>query len=454
MVIALVLLAAVADWVPVRWISGEPQSLELLAETPLNCLVLEEAHWSAELSAAAAERGLVTLGVIRPGSDTAAAVGRALAAKLNGVVLEGDFETEAARSAREAVAKAGGTVIELPPRATVAFREARAITGTSQGVWPGLHAQEDGAVKAAPTGTPWVDTNTGFLRFARAATTATIWIAYEPPKKGIIQPSRYLQAICDAALTGARWIVTLDGDFARRLLARDAAALKTWRQMGAYLRYFEDHREWRQYGPHAGLAVVQDADSGALLAGSILDMVAVKNTPVRPVPRWKLEAESLKGSKMAVSVDRESLTPEQAEVMRGFARAGGTLLSGPPGWRFPAARRDQVTMGKEDVERLDALWKGVNSMVGRSNLGARLFNVSSMLTNLLQGPGGKPVVLHLANFSGYPVENVTVQFPGEYKRAKLLTPEAAARDLELYPTEDGTGVDIPEVPGFATLILD
>jgi hypothetical protein len=180
----------------------------------------------------------------------------------------------------------------------------------------------------------------------------------------------------------------------------------------------------------------------------------VKNTPVRSVPKWKLEAESLKGSKMAVSVDRESLTPEQAEVMRGFARAGGTLLSGPPGWRFPVARRDQVTMGKEDVERLDALWKGVNSMVGRSNLGARLFNVSSMLTNLLQGPEGKPVVLHLANFSGYPVENVTAQFPGEYKRAKLLTPEAAARDLELYPTEDGTGVDIPEVHGFATLILD
>ena len=111
-------------------------------------------------------------------------------------------------------------------------------------------------------------------------------------------------------------------------------------------------------------------------------------------------------------------------------------------------------MGKDDVERLDALWKGVNSMVGRANLGARLFNVSSMLSNLLQGPGGRPVVLQLANFSGYPVENVTAHFNGEYKRARLLSPETQPRDLEVYPVEDGTGVDIPEVPGFATVVQD
>ena len=42
------------------------------------------------------------------------------------------------------------------------------IVGTYQGVWPGIQIQEDGHAKAGPTGSAWVDTNTGFVRAARA----------------------------------------------------------------------------------------------------------------------------------------------------------------------------------------------------------------------------------------------------------------------------------------------
>ena len=64
----------------------------------------------------------------------------------------------------------------------------------------------------------------------------------------------------------------------------------------------------------------------------------------------------------------------------------------------------------EDVKILDEIWKEVNSMTGRSNLGARLFNVSSMLSNLVQSSDKRQTVLQLVNYSGYPVENVTVHF--------------------------------------------
>jgi hypothetical protein len=41
---------------------------------------------------------------------------------------------------------------------------------------------------------------------------ATVWIAVEPPPKAIYSVERYLQAIGDAAINGARWVVALDDD--------------------------------------------------------------------------------------------------------------------------------------------------------------------------------------------------------------------------------------------------
>ena len=79
--------------------------------------------------------------------------------------------------------------------------------------------------------------------------------------------------------------------------------------------------------------MVQDPAKGGLLSGGILDMIAVKHTPVRPVPRQRLTPGSLEGATMAVNVDADSLTPEQKEILRNFTRAGGTLLTGPPGWK-------------------------------------------------------------------------------------------------------------------------
>src|SRR5262245_30368634 len=72
-----------ADWVPVRWPWADERSLELLAGTPINCLLLRTP--SAGFAAAAAARGIVTLAVIVPGEDASTPP------KADGVVYEGDF---------------------------------------------------------------------------------------------------------------------------------------------------------------------------------------------------------------------------------------------------------------------------------------------------------------------------------------------------------------------------
>src|SRR6185436_8162444 len=177
------------------------------------------------------------------------------------------------------------------------------------------------------------------------------------------------------------------------------------------------------------LAIIQDPAKGGLLSGGILDMIAVKHTPVRPIPRERLTPELLNRAVMAVNVDADALTPEQKEVLRAFTRKGGTLLTGPPGWKDPGGG-EGITLDKAELERLNEIWRDVNSMVGRRNLGVRLFNVSAMLSNLIEPADQKSAVLHLVNYSDYPVENVAVHFLGKYARAVLMTPEGAEKALE------------------------
>jgi hypothetical protein len=90
---------APADWVPVRWPWADAKSLELLAGSPVNCLLINEV--SADFVAAANDRKLVTLALIPAGGDALASARRALDAKVSGIVLEGEFPEGAAAKVRE-----------------------------------------------------------------------------------------------------------------------------------------------------------------------------------------------------------------------------------------------------------------------------------------------------------------------------------------------------------------
>lgn len=439
-----------ADWVPARWPWTDPPSLDLLSGSPVNCLLLRQ--YPPALVAAATARGLITLAVLQPGADAPAQARQALAAHVTGLVLDGDFPDSVAAAVREAAGSA--SVVELSARARMPLGSTAAILGTYQGVWPGIAVEQDGSHKAGPTGSTWIDTNTGFIRAVRAWGNPTLWLGNQPPAGTIVTGARYLQAIADAAISGARWILAFDSDFAARLHRRDADALADWHRINSLLHYFESHPEWRAMQEYGKLAVVQDPAKGGLLSGGILDMIAVKHTPVRPIPQERLTAEALNGATMAVNVDPDSLTPQQKETLRNFTRSGNTLLTGPPGWKDEKSNPGRITLDKPELEHLNDIWRDVNSMIGRRNLGVRLFNVSSMLSNVLASPDGKTVILHLVNYSDYPVENVTVQFLGGFNRATLLTPDGAARPLEIYKEEDSRGVDIDKVAVCATIKLE
>ena len=86
---AALLIAMYPDWVPARWPSADPKSLELLANTPINCLWLERPQWSADFAAEAAKRGIATLGVIRREGDPIEAARVLAKTGFTGAVIEG-----------------------------------------------------------------------------------------------------------------------------------------------------------------------------------------------------------------------------------------------------------------------------------------------------------------------------------------------------------------------------
>jgi hypothetical protein len=440
-----------ADWVPARWNSTDPKTLDLVAGTPINCLLLKAVD--PAFAAQSRARGIIALAVISPGGDPAGAARQAMHAGYAGIVLEGDFPQGTVARVKDVIADTSAIIIQLTTRSRMDLAGPDPVIGTVQGVWPGVQVLENGAAKAGPTGSAWIDTNTGFIRSVRAWGHAAVWLGNLPPAHTVITADRYLQALADAALAGGRWVLALDDDFSSRLQKGEAAAVRDWKRILAQLQYSESHPEWRSFQPYAKLAIVQDPSDGALLSGGILDMVGARHTPVRAIPRQKLAPAALKNTEMAVDVDPQALTPEQKAVLTAFTRSGGTLLNAPTGWKAPL-NGDAITLEEAETKRLDDIWHDVQSMIGRRNLGARLFNVSSMLSNLSASADGKQVVVQLVNYSSYPADSITVHLLGEFHHATLYTPEGGERAVEVYKTEEGSGVDIDKVTICATLRLE
>jgi hypothetical protein len=443
-----------ADWVPARWPWSEPKTLELLADSPVNCLLLRS--YTPEFVAAAAKQGVVTLAVISPDESAAAgasrgavdAARRALATRLTGIVLEGDFPDSVAAAVRQAAGDA--PVIELTSRNRLHLGSASPVIGTWQGVWPGVVTLES---RVGPTGSIWINTNTGFIRAVRAWGGAALWVANEPPPKTAVTAAQYQQAVADAALSGARWVLAFDRDFAARLHDRGDQAVNDWKAINRVLRYFEEHREWRHMRPYGKLVLIQDPAKGGLVSGGILDMIAVKRMPLRVVPRQRLTAEALQGASVVVNLDTGPLTAAQQKLLSEFKLAGGSLLTAPPGWTDAAPKPGRFTLDKPDVERLGDIGQEVNAMVSRGSMGVRVFNAATMLSNVLISDDARTIVVHLVNYSDYPVQDLTVMFPGSYKRVSIATPEGPEPAGETFPTPDGLGIGVGKVTVCAAITL-
>lgn len=445
-----------AHLVPMRWSFTDPAALSLLDNTRVNCLLVEWGPKFPAIAAAAAKKNVSVLAIVKPDATASDEARKALDADAQGIVLEGDYPVPVAAKLRDTLAPRKTLIVEITQRGRMNFASPGPILATYQGVWPGIQVQDNGKSKAAPSGAAWIDTNMGFLQAARAMSGGSqIWLGVRPPEKQVILPERYLQAVGDAAAAGSRWIISLDSDLTGAIEKKDPRALKAWKRIADLTGWFEQHPEWRDLPAGGKLAIVQDEQHGALLSGGILDMISTKHTPVRPVSPTRLSAQMLEGASMTVNVEPDALTPAQQEILLRWRKNGGTLLSAPPGWKeaFPTDIT-QISLDEKQLKQIDAMWHEVSNMIGRKNLGVRLFNVSSMLSTFRSSESGRPAVVQLVNYADYPIDSVTVHLLGKFTKAHLYLPDGKEKDLEVYEVEDGTGVDIDVISTCAALRVE
>lgn len=442
----LLALPAVEECMPARWRDPAPELLELLRGTPVNCLLAEEPAWRRELIGRAHEAGLLVLASVRSGDLEAAR--RAVEAGADGIAAEGPRSAEMAAWAHEH----GRLLIEIVPRTELRFDPGQKVIATYEGLWAGVRVEKD-ETKAQPTGGPWIETNTGYLRFARAAAPpgAALWMAYRAPAAP--QPvSRYVQQVADAASCGAKWVLDFDEEFWRRLRAGEEKGRRDWARLVAVLQFLDEHRETLAW-PEAGmLAVVMDERSGGLVSGGIIDMITAKHIPLRIAPPARLAG--LAGEvRTLLTIEPGALTPEQREAARAVARRGATLVNGPAGWKLEPPPPGRITYTDEQVKQLDQIWREVNSIIGRRNYGVRVFGAPGMLSTLKEPKEGAQLALVLVNYTDYPVENITLHFPFRVQRARLQAPRGTSAP-EVYETEEGSGADLARVEDLALLVFE
>ncbi len=449
---------SLSDCVPMRWSPASPSALALIDDSPVRCLVTGEQSWTPAFLAAAHQRGALVLAEL-PAQDAEPAAIRALGAGVDALYAERLANPEIATRLEALARQAGKPFVWLPERVRMPLHpkhgeEGQPVTGTFQGLWAGVKLGHEGEAEAAPSGPPWIDTNSGFLRFARtiANPSQVLWIANRPPEGQHVPASRYLQAIGDAEMAGARWVVHFTPDYWQELTGRQPAAVETWQKVNALLRFYQQRRAYTQWPDYSTLAIVQDAGSGALVSGSVLDMVESKHIPAMVIPPAFLGQAQTQPLKLLLNIDPQSLSAQESEAVGAAARSGAMVINGPPQWKLSLPPASAITFTDDQIAQLDEIWKEINRVIGRENFAVRLFGAPSMLSNLKASPDGATLALHLVNYSDYPVEAITVHTVKRFSRATLLTPRGEETP-DLYEHEDGSGIDIDKVEDAAILLL-
>ena len=450
-----VVLAGVADCIPMRWPSGDPASIQILSGSPVSCLLLERGQWSRSFVEAASRLQIRTLGVVRRSADVQDAVQAARGIGISAVVLEGDFEAGEIDRVSNTL-----PIVLLSSRRRMLAPSPAEVIGTTEAVWPGIRIlSNNGSAAAGPSSAPWIDTNSGFVRFIRSLNARTVWIGNLPPEKQVITPERYLMAITDAASVGAHWIVALDDDFQSRLTARESKTMAAWNRICTYLRFFDKQKELTHLLWSSELLVIEDVKDGGLLTGGLLDMVESRHTPFRVSTSSRLTPQDLNSTKIVVDMEGQRIPEEKRALLTGQANGGPVVISPPPGWQLPAMPGFVLSfdlLAKSDLKELESVWDRISIATGRKNLGVRVFNGAGMLSSIQATPKRERLVVMLVNYTGYPVESVTVYFPDSRKRVQMITPEENPKALKTYALEDqdGSGVEIDKMDRVAILIAE
>jgi hypothetical protein len=471
------------SWVPVRWTGGpleivwrtrtktlpadaaardaiarwyEPDTLRLLEDSPANCLLVT---WSAPVDPAveaeqqqlvtayvkaAHKHELIVLGLVYAAGDPSHMAGEAKRAALDGLVLDGDFAPDFPVALRKA---AGSMLVVQIAQDAASWRWQPAPLIAVSGMIPRGRNLSEMGIRGAPSSEAWIESNLWLVRsFGILSPSRPVWISSRVENASLID---YARAVADAAAAGGHWIISLEDAFRSELRAGDTSALDAWHHLSSYLRFAENHPSWRTLAPYGFVGIVLNPASAT--ADEYLKLVTRRQVPYRLVARSDLNAATLTQFRVIVATELDPPSKTEHKLLQDFADGGGTVITGSSWGGAPTTEPfAEVRTGKGRVivykdPDPESLARDLKELLSDEELGMVPFNVPSVITCASGGGPGQPVLVQLVNYFAEPVAAITLRAAGEFRSARLETPEQGALSLPLRVAEGRTEVTIPKL---------
>ena len=340
------------------------------------------------------------------------------------------------------------------------------------GLWPGISrepttARDIEVVSASRE--PWVDSNAYLIPYLRALyPKAAPVLAYEANEAAGLRPDRvvpfetHILALTEARVMGGNYVLSLEPQFRKALLANDAKALAAWKQLGITAKWLADNKSL--FGIEPPPIITAIVEPGRPTA-EIANLLFRRSGSPRLVA--ELPARLPAGTLALVTTAMKPPKPEVAARILEHATVGGATIvtDDPPAnawWRSA-----QLKVVKTQADRVFySLGKGaivaynrkivdpsehaldVIDIVGHPRRAVRIWNANSTIA--VSSPG----VVHLFNYSGRGRSGDTqVRIQGVYKTASLLRPGSAPLKLEASRRGTTTEVFVPDVAVVGTVVF-
>ena len=238
-----------------------------------------------------------------------------------------------------------------------------------------------------------------------------------------------------------------------------------WKSMTRYLRFAEDHDEWRSFAPYGNLGIIIDTGKhDSATSDEYLNLVARRQVPYRVIERSQPSAESLLSFRAVLAADLAPPTESERKILQSFAESGGLVVTGRS-WGGPSQESDyaevligkgRVVVYKDDPPEPETVARDLLDLMEPEVIGLSAFNVPSVLTYASLSDSGKRVLIQMLNYATTPFNSkITIRFNGSFKISHLFTPENAPLELPVWGTSDGrTEIAIPKLAVWGALLLE
>lgn len=452
-----------------RW--HEPAALEMLKDSPVNCLAIswaaglpedaQQQNTAAVLVAEANRRNISVVGWVEGTADHNAAIAAARTAGLSAVAIQG-FK-----------GRPDPLVIPWGDRTGAPWDSAAPVLPITGNVWPGVARRQDSGTSAGPTGVPWLDSNGWYIQLARARARSDIWVMFDPPGgRSVVPAQSYAMAVCDSEAAGGRWVISLDDSLRARLADGENAAQQAWKGIAAATAFFQKHSAWKSYLPLGNVGVISDFSGGDLdVSGEILNLMSRKGALYRVVWKQTAPVQSFTGLKALTYADDTPPSSELRQKILAFVASGGLLVTGPkwgsegkslgpdvhPRFDVRALGKGRVAVAKEDLADPYQIAIDTQILLSHANDQVRLFGSGASGGYHLTGPAdGKSALLQLLTYaSARGTSQLAVWVDRNVRGNRLWSVQAAepAPAIQVAGEYGGTEFHVGSMPAYAALEL-